>query len=108
MLLVAVIVHEIDAPVQDCGAGIAVPHINRPQLVRLPGLPGAGETHRFRADAITAWPAKLRPCARKIRRLAIGSDELAGEHGVGVPPSRSPGPGLSRARAVPAVFPPRA
>ena len=84
LLLVAVVVHEIDAPVEDCGAGVAFAHVNRPQLARFRRLPGAREAHLIGADAITVWPPELRPCAGKICRLAVGSNDLAGEDGVGL------------------------
>src|ERR1019366_4817221 len=60
LLLFAVVVHEIDAPIEDGSAGVAVTHVNPPQLARLSRLPGSREAGGFRADGIPVWPTKLR------------------------------------------------
>src|SRR5208337_2228646 len=67
LLLVAVVVHEIDAPVEDSSPGVAFAHVNRPQLPGFRGLPGAREAYQFRADGVAVRPAKLRPRAGKSR-----------------------------------------
>src|ERR1035441_8909206 len=77
LFLLAVVVHEVHAPIENGGAGVTVAHVNRPQLARLPWLPGSREARRFRANGIPVWSTELRPCARQVRGLAIGADELA-------------------------------
>ena len=97
LLLVAVVIHEIDAPVEDCGTGVAFPHVSRPQLAGLASLPGARKADRFRADAVTVGAPKLRPSTRQVRRLALGTDQLAAEDRIGTA-ARFPARGLVSSR----------
>ena len=85
LLLVAVVVHEIDAPVENGRAGVAFAHVNRPQLARF-----RRPARRARGSSFPVlMPSRFGPrnCGQapgQIRRLAIGADELAGEDGVGI------------------------
>ena len=63
-LLVAVVIHQIHAPVQHRRAGVTFARVNGPELARPGGGPGSGEWRGIGADAIVVGAAKSGPRAR--------------------------------------------
>ena len=77
LLSLAIVIHQVNASVQNSRACIAVTHLNRPDWPQPTVVPGTGEVLGIVADAVTLLSAKARPGAGPVggdRGSPLGND----------------------------------